>query len=288
MNEKQYIFLDVDGTLVTPQGEFPKSAQKALKTAQENGHEIFVCTGRVKSKIHKELQDFGFDGFIAATGEYADYHNKIVNKQTFSVEVSNKIFNMFKKLNTPFMIETENDVVFPSWTLTKFAQCYLSYEPINKTLDDLVEMNVPFLPSLMPITVDDETEKYSKKYKDIFNINYVQCTTSIDKLRKLLPKEARVEKASFKSTDPYSGEITLKDCYKARGIKQVLDFVGASQKQCIVVGDGPNDKDMMEFGHISIAMGNAIPELKKLATYVTTDILDDGIYNAFKHYKLIQ
>lgn len=288
MNKKQYIFLDVDGTLVTPQGLFPESAQTALKEAQANGNEIFICTGRCKYKVHEELQNFGFDGFVAATGEYADYHDEIVNKQTFSEKTANDIFYMFKQLNTPFMIETETDVIFPSWTLIKFAECYLGYEPKGKTLEDLIEMNVPFLPSLMPITVDDDIDSYTKKYKDIFNINYVQCTTTIDKVRKLLPKEARVEQASFKATDLYSGEITLEGCYKARGIKQILDYVGASQEQCIVVGDGPNDKDMMEFGHISIAMGNAIPEIKKLANYVTTEILDDGIYNAFKHYKLIQ
>ena len=38
----------------------------------------------------------------------------------------------------------------------------------------------------------------------------------------------------------------------------------------------------------SIAMGNGIDELKKKATYVTTDADKDGIYNACLHYGWIK
>ena len=34
----------------------------------------------------------------------------------------------------------------------------------------------------------------------------------------------------------------------------------------------------------SIAMGNAIDELKQKADYVTTDVTEDGIYHACKHF----
>ena len=39
-------------------------------------------------------------------------------------------------------------------------------------------------------------------------------------------------------------------------------------------------------GH-GIAMGNACNELKAIADYVTTDIDEDGIMNALKHFELI-
>ncbi len=36
-----------------------------------------------------------------------------------------------------------------------------------------------------------------------------------------------------------------------------------------------------------IAMGNAVDELKELATYITDDILNDGITKALEHFELI-
>jgi hydroxymethylpyrimidine pyrophosphatase-like HAD family hydrolase len=37
-----------------------------------------------------------------------------------------------------------------------------------------------------------------------------------------------------------------------------------------------------------VAMGNAIPELKKLADYVTSDVDKDGIYNACEKLGLFE
>ena len=43
----KYIFLDIDGTLFSPElGGIPESTKIALKRARENGSKIFLCTGR--------------------------------------------------------------------------------------------------------------------------------------------------------------------------------------------------------------------------------------------------
>ena len=44
---------------------------------------------------------------------------------------------------------------------------------------------------------------------------------------------------------------------------------------------------MIEFAGTGIAMGNAIPDLKDKADMVTTDINNDGIYNAFEKLGLL-
>ena len=45
-------------------------------------------------------------------------------------------------------------------------------------------------------------------------------------------------------------------------------------------GDAMNDMSMFIDDWTKVAMGNAIPELKAAADYVTTDVEEDGIYNA--------
>ena len=56
--------------------------------------------------------------------------------------------------------------------------------------------------------------------------------------------------------------------------------------ETVGIGDGMNDKEMLELCQIGIAMGNAKEGLKAVADYVTTDLEEDGLYNAFKHYNL--
>ena len=52
----------------------------------------------------------------------------------------------------------------------------------------------------------------------------------------------------------------------------------------MVFGDEKNDLSMFRDEWTSIAMGNAIDELKAKATYITDDADKDGIYKACQHF----
>ena len=66
--KKKYIFLDIDGTLVTG-AAVPESAHEALVRAKNAGHELILCTGRSLCEIFPFLlEDFEFDGIISSSG----------------------------------------------------------------------------------------------------------------------------------------------------------------------------------------------------------------------------
>ena len=70
----KYIFLDIDGTLYSPTtNETPESALQAIHKARQNGHKVFLCTGRSLAEIVTYL-DYDIDGYILAAGAkvYAD------------------------------------------------------------------------------------------------------------------------------------------------------------------------------------------------------------------------
>lgn len=75
---------------------------------------------------------------------------------------------------------------------------------------------------------------------------------------------------------------------KSKGIKRMVEHLGGDIKDVVVFGDEKNDLSMFIPEWTSIAMGNGIDELKKKATYVTTDADKDGIYNACVHYGWIK
>ena len=55
-------------------------------------------------------------------------------------------------------------------------------------------------------------------------------------------------------------------------------------KDIVVFGDGINDISMIKQAPCSIAMGNAIDEVKQAATFVTKSNQEDGIEFACKHF----
>ena len=75
---------------------------------------------------------------------------------------------------------------------------------------------------------------------------------------------------------------------KSVGIKMMVDHFKGNYKDVVVFGDEKNDLSMFRDEWTSIAMGNAIDELKEKATYVTTPCDQDGIYNACVHFDWIK
>ena len=74
---------------------------------------------------------------------------------------------------------------------------------------------------------------------------------------------------------------------KATAIEHFLSHIGGSIEDTIAIGDSGNDLEMINFAHISVAMGNATDAIKAAADFTTTAVDNDGIYNAFVKLGLI-
>ena len=75
--------------------------------------------------------------------------------------------------------------------------------------------------------------------------------------------------------------------YLILGVAATLERLGIDASEAIAFGDGENDLSMFSAVGTSVAMGNAQDTVKAAATYVTTAVDDDGIYNAAKHFGLL-
>ena len=96
-----------------------------------------------------------------------------------------------------------------------------------------------------------------------------------------------VVRASFDEATHYFGEVLIKGVNKGSVIAGVVKYLGAKQEDTIGIGDSSNDIDMLNYVGTAVAMGNALNEVKELADFVTTDVDNDGIWNAFKKLNLI-
>lgn len=73
---------------------------------------------------------------------------------------------------------------------------------------------------------------------------------------------------------------------KATGIKAVLEKLDIPLENAYAIGDSANDLPMLEAVPNSIAMGGA-EVIYPYVSYITTPLMEDGIYNALEHFKLI-
>jgi hypothetical protein len=257
------LFFDIDGTLWDEHMEIPESTIPTLKQLQQNGHKIFLCSGRARGNIRsKKLLDIGFDGIVAACGNHIEMDGKILHENILTPEMTQKVIRVLKECRMPIVLEGpdchwidkegfEDDpyVVYLFREMGKSAKYLNGYEGeirINKMSGDI-----------LPTT---DYERIKAELGDAFD-----C----------LEHEGNVV------------EFVPKGTSKATGIAWLCDYLGVDRDDTYAVGDSVNDLDMLNFAGHGIAMGNGTAPAKEAAEYVTTDIHDDGIRHAMEHYGLI-
>ncbi|MCC8152423.1 MAG: HAD hydrolase family protein, partial [Lachnospiraceae bacterium] len=73
------IFFDIDGTIWDRENIIPESTKTALRLLKENGHQIFLCSGRTRVFIRsEELFSMNFDGVLSGCGTHIEYHGREV------------------------------------------------------------------------------------------------------------------------------------------------------------------------------------------------------------------
>jgi Cof subfamily protein (haloacid dehalogenase superfamily) len=91
---------------------------------------------------------------------------------------------------------------------------------------------------------------------------------------------------SAAKSQPYYGDITHPDANKGAVARYLSQAYGIPTAEIATIGDSANDVLMFAHSGLSIAMGNASPEVQRAARRVTTSNEDEGFANAVERYVL--
>lgn len=261
--DKKIVFFDIDGTLIDEKTyTVPQSAIDAIHQAQKNGHVLIVNTGRPNVAVDAILKSIGFDGFICGCGTYIEYKNEVIFHKTIDEKYRKNILEFIFKYDMQGIVEGTEGVFFRNTgTHPFFTESLEYYERQGFPFSYFKPGDlVPFDKFVVLYEEDSEVEAFKDCVRDDFAL-IQRAPTFIE----LVPK-------------PFS---------KATGIQYLLDHIGMTLDQTISIGDSTNDFPMLTYTKESVAMGNSNPILFDKVTYITTDINDDGIANALKHFGLI-
>lgn len=96
----------------------------------------------------------------------------------------------------------------------------------------------------------------------------------------------RVYRRASKRAQQANRELSPKGIDK--GVARALEYLGrAGNERTFGFGDSGNDLGMLAAVETAVAMGNAMPEVKAVADYVTDDVAHDGTVTAMQHFGLI-
>lgn len=276
--DTKWIFLDIDGTLVSAMAEPSRLVTEAVRKARANGHKVFLCTGRNMPIIGKDILRIGFDGVIASAGGHVEAEGKVLFDYLLPEEVIQECLFQFHAEGIYCRIETPEGI----YTDAQMEDLLKTAKP-DKTNAELIrmqkemEMGIRILPYC----------QYPGKGA------YKVCFTSTDLNAVERTKKVLGDKFTYAvhpyadSTTCFNGEIIPKGIDKGKGIERICRYYGVSLQDTVAFGDSMNDYEMMQTAGISVAMGNACEELKRIANIVCKTVWEDGVYYELQRMGLL-
>ncbi|NQI71304.1 Cof-type HAD-IIB family hydrolase [Streptococcus suis] len=275
------IFLDVDGTLVDYHNRIPESAIRAIRQARENGHLVYVCTGRSRAEMQPELWEIGLDGMIGGNGSYVEHQGQVVMHQVISKDDSRAIVDWLHERGLEFYLESNNGL-FASENFRERARETLRIYSMNKgkTAEEVANQEVEDV--IHGIVFDGELYRDDLNKVSFVLDSYQDHLDSKEAFPQLVANTwgGRGETALF-------GDLGVKDIDKAHAISVLLAHIGANQVDTIAFGDAKIDIPMLNYCATGVAMGNGGAEILAMADMITDDVEEDGLYNAFEKLGLL-
>ena len=279
MADSKIILCDVDGTLTDYENDIPRSAVEAIHRAQANGHKFYACTGRSEAEMPPEILAIGLDGMVGGNGCFIKSGDTVVFHQLIPADVERRMVDWLTERGLCFYLESNNGLfASPTFATDAVDACkgYTAGKGREFTsVAGLFHGMVFDLP--MEELYRDDVNKCSfvlGSYQD-----HLDSAAAFPELKAGTWGGAG-EKALF-------GDLGVQDITKAFAVNKLCEFLGASPEDCIAFGDAKVDIPMFEACGHSCCMGSGGIEAKEAAEYVTTDVDDDGLYNAFLHFGLI-
>lgn len=255
---KKYIFFDIDGTLTNrnPGGIILPSTKRTLRKLEENGHFIAIATGRNYIMAKDAFIDSGMSHMVCCGGNGLVINNEVKYIKPLDKQKALTLINECLQKDIRFCVMRDDS-----------RNMYTHYH-------DFLE--------------------YGVSVGHIGDIHYMDEASydQFDEIHKLFiayPSHIPTPLETLSSTNLHyaryhEDHIVVEPDDKYQGIVDMIHEIGGSLEDVVVFGDGHNDLSMMKQAAISIAMGNAIDELKEIATFVTKGCNDDGIEYACQHF----
>lgn len=253
------IAMDMDGTLLNSRGEITPETQNILKKAVEQGCYITLSTGRSLPAVTHFFSQLPLNApLILYNGAMVSRTNgRILFHQPLLTEEINVI------LASPQAPE--------SIILWHDNQLFLSAHT-NET-DHYEHSN----------RVQGQLLSSASSFSDCTKLLWIDEPEALNK-RKTALSGSLPDTISYCNSRPDYLEFFSSLVSKGTSLTFLCSYLGISPEETIAFGDGENDISLLKAAGLSIAMGNAAPEAKDIADYVTASNNENGIVTALNRF----
>jgi Cof subfamily protein (haloacid dehalogenase superfamily) len=260
------VIADVDGTLVTQEKVLTKRAAQAVVSLHEAGIQFSVTSGRPPRGMAMLIDPLkltqplaAFNGGVLIKPDL----KTVVDQKFLPAGVPEKVIEAIENHGLDVWVYTDTEwfVRDPNAAHVAREQWTVKFPPtVVKTFAGLLGRVAKI------VGVSDDLDRVAKCEKDV--------------------QQAGGTHISAARSQPYYLDVTHPQANKGEVVLSISRLLNIPAAEIATLGDMPNDVLMFKKSGVSIAMGNASPEVQASATYVTASNEEEGFAKAIEKFVL--
>ncbi|MEA1960891.1 MAG: Cof-type HAD-IIB family hydrolase [Bacillota bacterium] len=261
------IALDLDDTLLNSKHQIAPPCVSAIQEARKKGVLVTLATGRMfRSAVgfaHELEIDLPLITYQGALVKHS-LSEKTIYYKPLPTELSRELMYFLKEIGVYYHSYFDDQLYVEAFT--EDNEKYASITGVERIkVDSLVDL-LESRPALEILAVVPQKKQLSHLVDELSYRYGEHLNISRFKKRYL--------------------EILNKEATKLHALQVICRQYGIHQSEVMAVGDNYNDISMIEWAGLGVAMGNAYPEVKKIANYVTRSNDEQGVAEAIHRFVL--
>ncbi|WP_260737126.1 HAD-IIB family hydrolase [Tunturiibacter lichenicola] len=293
------IAVDMDGTLVGPDGRVSERNLAAMKAAERSGVQVVVATGRRHCYAMRVLRGLGLreeDALISSNGTVTrTIGAKLLDRTLLPLETARWLCRHVDEFRNALVITF--DKVGPDGEDARGALVVEDLAELNASIGKWMVANEPYIERVVPIEEALEGEapiqmmlcgtvermrRAEARLLEHPGVSAVGVTPlRKDELRRLenlgqaeggiTPQErasgaeAALHRTEYPERDLSIVDILPAGCSKGSALLRLAEGRGIMAEEILAIGDNWNDVSMLEVAGRAVLMGNAPDDLKAVA-----------------------
>jgi Cof subfamily protein (haloacid dehalogenase superfamily) len=262
------IALDMDGTLLREDKTISKETYRAIQRARAKGVKVVLTTGRPIDGVKRYLNELNLvnddDYVIAYNGSLIQNAKtkEVIAQTLMALDDVSYLYKISQELKVNIHALTDHSCIAPKWSTYSQVEA-----DINGISLEFVDFN------------------NLEKSTTVVKVMFIDEPDYLSEVVAKLPQEV-YEKYTVLRSAPYFLEFLDKSVNKGAGVSILAKELGIKPEEVICVGDAGNDLDMIKFAGLGVAMGNAFPEVKEIADYITLSNEENGVAHVIDRFVL--
>jgi Cof subfamily protein (haloacid dehalogenase superfamily) len=262
------VFLDMDGTLLHSDHSVSEPTIKTIQTLTAKGIPVILVSARPLNAVLPTFKKIGIPEhypIITLNGGYIVEAEKPIFEAMVDPDITAAVTEHVRPFKATIAYYLQREwyaEVSDSWTdhEQRIMDVKVGVAPITQLVKDWKERSIG--PNKMMVMSEPG------------NILKIQ-----QHLRSMYEGRLNI----YPSKPTY---LEVMDCKgsKSNAVKYISERLGFAPSEIVAMGDNYNDREMIQFAGMGVAMGNAPDEIKAAADFVTDTNNNDGVRKALEKF----